>query len=121
VTHLDAGLVESGQRAKLKLTAYPFQQYGMLDARVGHVSPDASEPAEQKNGRNAGIQDQPASGFRTLIELPQTSIEAQGKRFRLSPGMQVNAEINLGTRTVLQYFLSPYKRPCTKRGANGSW
>jgi hypothetical protein len=34
VTHLDAGLVEPGQAAKLKLTAYPFQQYGMLNARA---------------------------------------------------------------------------------------
>ncbi len=116
VTHLDAGLVEPGQTAKLKLTAYPFQQYGMLNARVRHVSPDASEPAEQKNARNVGIQDQPASGFRTMIELPQTYIEAQGRHFRLSPGMQVNAEINLGTRTVLQYFLSPIQKTLHEAG-----
>ncbi|MFH1603017.1 MAG: HlyD family type I secretion periplasmic adaptor subunit [Pseudomonadota bacterium] len=111
VTHLDAGLVEPGQSAKLKLTAYPFQQYGMLNARVRHVSPDASEPAEHKS---AG--DQPASGFRALLELPQTFIEAQGRRFRLSPGMQLNAEINLGTRTVLEYFLSPIQKTLHEAG-----
>ena len=26
------------------------------------------------------------------------------------PGMQVNAEIHLGTRSVLEYFLSPVKK-----------
>jgi HlyD family secretion protein len=116
VTHLDAGLVEPGQAVKLKLTAYPFQQYGMLDARVRHISPDASEPAEQKNPRNAGIQDQPASSFRALLELPEPFLQTQGKRYRLSPGMQLNAEINLGTRTVLQYLLSPVQKTLHEAG-----
>ena len=116
VTHLDAGLVESGQAAKLKLTAYPFQQYGMMSGRVKHISPDASEATEQKNAKSAGIQDQPASSFRALIELPQPYLEAQGKRYRLSPGMQLNAEIKLGTRTVMQYLLSPVQKTLHEAG-----
>lgn len=116
VTHLDAGLVEPGQDAKLKLTAYPFQHYGMMTGRVKHISPDAGEPADQKNARNAGIQDLPASAFRALIELPEPFIQAQGKRHRLSPGMQVSAEINLGTRTVLQYLLSPVQKTLHEAG-----
>ena len=116
VTHLDAGMVESGQAAKLKLIAYPFQQYGMMSGRVKHISPDASEAAEQKNAKSAGIQDQPASSFRALIELPEPYLEAQGKRYRLSPGMQLNAEINLGTRTVLQYLLSPVQKTLHEAG-----
>lgn len=116
VTHLDAGLVEPGQAAKLKLTAYPFQQYGMIDARVRHISPDASEAVEQKSPKNAGIQDQTASSFRALIELPEPFIQAQGRRYRLSPGMQLSAEINLGTRTVLQYLLSPVQKTLHEAG-----
>ncbi len=122
VTHLDAGLVEPGQSAKLKLTAYPFQQYGMIDARVRQISPDASEASEQKNARSAGIQDQPASSFRALIEVPEPFIQAQGpqgsqgKRYRLLPGMQLSAEINLGTRTVLQYLLSPVQKTLHEAG-----
>jgi hemolysin D len=116
VTHLDAGQVQAGQAAKLKLTAYPFQQYGMISGRVRHISPDASEPADQKNARNAGIQDQPASGFRALIEMPEPYMQAEEKRYRLSPGMQVNAEIRLGTRTVLQYLLSPVQKTLHEAG-----
>ena len=116
VTHLDAGMVEAGQVAKLKLTAYPFQQYGLISGRVRHISPDASEPAEQKSAKDAGIQDQPASSFRALIELPEPFIQAQEKRYRLSPGMQVNAEIKLGTRTVLQYLLSPVQKTLHEAG-----
>jgi len=116
VTHLDAGLVEPGQAARLKLTAYPFQQYGLIDGRVRHISPDASEPAESKNAKSAGIQDQPASSFRALVELPEPFLQAQEKRYRLSPGMQVNAEIKLGTRTVLQYLLAPVQKTLHEAG-----
>jgi len=116
VSHLDAGQVQSGQPARLKLTAYPFQQFGMMDGRVRHISPDAGEPIEQKGMRGAGIQDQPASGFRALIELPEPFLQAQGKRYRLSPGMQVNAEIKLGTRTVLQYLLAPVQKTLQEAG-----
>lgn len=116
VTHLDAGQVHAGQAARLKLTAYPFQQYGMMDGRVKHISPDAGEPGDQKGARSAGIQDQPASGFRALIELPEPFLQARGKRYRLSPGMQVNAEIKLGTRTVLQYLLAPVQKTLHEAG-----
>jgi len=116
VTHLDAGMVEAGQEVKLKLTAYPFQHYGMMNGRIKHISPDAGEPADQKSAKSAGIQDLPASGFRALIELPEPFIQAQGKRYRLSPGMQVNAEINLGTRTVLQYLISPVQKNLHEAG-----
>ena len=116
VSHLDAGMVEAGQLARLKLTAYPFQRYGMLDGRVRHISPDAGEPAEQKSAKSAGIQDQPASGFRALIELPEPFLQAQGKRYRLSPGMQVSAEIKLGTRTVMEYLLSPVQKTLQEAG-----
>jgi HlyD family secretion protein len=37
-------------------------------------------------------------------------LEVDGKRYPLSPGMQVTAEINLGTRTVLEYVRSPVRR-----------
>ncbi len=116
VTHLDAGLVEPGRSAKLKLTAYPFQHYGMLDGRVKHVSPDASEPPDSRSAKNSGIQDQAASGFRALIELSEPVLRTQGRQFRLSPGMQVSAEINLGTRTVLQYLLSPIQKTLHEAG-----
>lgn len=116
VTHLDAGMVEVGQEVKLKLTAYPFQHYGLMNARVKHISPDAGEPSDQKSAKTAGIQDQPASGFRALIELPEPFIQVQGKRHRLSPGMQVSAEIKLGTRTVLQYLLSPVQKTLHEAG-----
>ena len=116
VTNLDAGFVVPRQSAKLKLSAYPFQQYGMLDGVVRHVSADASDKSgDMGNLAPANDSDKPAAGqsqlsYRTLVELKSTELESRGQRLKLTPGMQVSAEINLGTRTVLQYLLSPIQK-----------
>ena len=45
--------------------------------------------------------------YRTLVDLKTQFLEADGLKYSLAPGMQVSAEIHLGTRTVLEYLLSP--------------
>ena len=115
VAHLDAGIVEPGQAVKIKLTAYPFQHYGMVEGRVSHISPDASDAVDTKTGGGTAGQDQRA-GFKALVALDKPYIEDQGRRHRLSPGMQVSAEINLGARTVLEYLLSPIRRTLHEAG-----
>ena len=94
----DIGFVREGQSAKLKLAAYTFQKYGMLEGAVAHVSADAAEP----QGKGA----EPLA-YRALVNLKTQVLEADGERYGLAPGMQVSAEIHLGTRTVLEYLLSP--------------
>lgn len=114
VANLDAGFVQEGQTARLKLVTYPFQRYGMVEGRVTHISPDATEGGDP-NARRAtqGHAGEPPSqpvGFRTLVALKTPFLESDGQRYRLSPGMQVAAEIHLGTRTVLEYLLSPVRK-----------
>jgi hypothetical protein len=95
---------------------YPFQQYGMLDGAVRHVSADASDKSgDNSNLSQANEADKPSQGqaplsYRTLVALNSRELESRGQRFKLTPGMQVSAEINLGTRTVLQYLLSPIQK-----------
>ena len=43
-------------------------------------------------------------------------LESQGRQLRLVPGMQVNAEIHLGTRTVLEYLLSSVQKIAHEAG-----
>lgn len=44
------------------------------------------------------------------------SLERNGEKFRPSPGMQVNAEIHLGSRSVLEYLLSPIQKVTHEAG-----
>jgi HlyD family secretion protein len=48
--------------------------------------------------------------YRALIALKTQQLDSDGVRYRLNSGMQAAAEINLGTRTVLEYVLSPVRK-----------
>jgi HlyD family secretion protein len=97
---------------RLKVAPYPFQKYGMIEGVVKNVSADATDaggrnPPPQENGKSEA---EPAYHFRTLVELKQQVLESDGFRHKLMPGMQVDAEIALGQRTVLEYLLSPVRK-----------
>jgi len=113
VDNIDAGFVQADQKARVKLTAYPFQKYGMLDGMVKQVSADAQEKSEPGNPASKSAQE---AAYRALISLSSDYLESQGRQLRLVPGMQVNAEIHLGTRTVLEYLLSPVQKVTHEAG-----
>jgi membrane fusion protein, hemolysin D len=117
VSNLDAGSVGAGQPVKVKLTAYPFQRYGMIEGVVEQVSPDASElPAAQNENKRDAAQPGTPLGYRALVALKTPYLERDGVRHSLSSGMQVTAEINLGSRTVLEYLLSPVRKTLQEAG-----
>jgi HlyD family secretion protein len=113
VSNQDVGFVRPGQEAKLKLAAFQFQKYGMVEGRVLHVNADATE-APSPNTRSDALtgRDRPMGplAFRALVELDSQELSADGRRYALQPGMQVAGEIHLGTRTVLEYLLSPVQK-----------
>lgn len=113
VSNQDIGFVRQGQPVKVKLAAFPFQRYGMLDASVVQVSGDATE-APSANTRSDALfgRDRPMGplAFRAILDLKTQRLENGGAGFNLSPGMQVVAEIKLGERTLLEYLLSPVQK-----------
>ncbi len=112
----DIGFVREAQPVKVKLSAFTFQKYGMLEGSVAHVSADAAEQgstAGSSMGSGTLAAPKPpaeALAYRTLVDLKSQVLDAGGVKYRLSPGMQVSAEIHLGTRSVLEYLLSPVQR-----------
>ncbi|OGA74471.1 MAG: secretion protein HylD [Betaproteobacteria bacterium RIFCSPLOWO2_12_FULL_65_14] len=113
VSNQDVGFVHEAQPVKIKLAAFQFTKYGMVEGTVRQVSADATE-APSANTRSDALtgRDRPMGplAYRAIVELKSQHIEADGARYALAPGMQVAAEINLGTRTVLEYVLSPVRK-----------
>lgn len=111
VSNEDIGFVREGQTVKLKFAAFPFQKYGLAEGTVEHVSADA---ADTPAASGAPTKDNKASSvplvYKALVTLKTMRLEANGRVFPLSAGMQTNAEILLGTRTVAEYLLSPLQR-----------
>ena len=110
VNNADAGFVVPEQTARVKLVAYPFQKYGMLDGVVKHISPDASDRTDTGQDRKNAEPSLSNQGYRTLVALKTPHLERDGRLYKLTPGMQVSAEVNLGSRTVLEYLLSPVQK-----------
>lgn len=117
VSNEDIGFVREGQSVKLKFAAFPFQKYGMIEGAVEHVSADASD----NNTGNGNTQTDPDKKnqplvYKALVTLKQMNLDMDGERFMLSAGMQTNAEIRLGERTVMEYLLSPVRKAWHEAG-----
>jgi HlyD family secretion protein len=114
----DIGFVREAQPVNVKLAAFSFQKYGMLEGSVAHVSADAAERGSSASALAPAAPRPPeeALAYRTLVNLKSQTLDADGVKYRLTPGMQVAAEIHLGTRTVLEYLLSPVRKAFHEAG-----
>ena len=111
VSNQDVGFIHQGQPTKVKLASYQFQKYGMVQGEVAHLSADATDANQQGTGASAPPNTKSPNGqpyaYRALVDLKAQELIVNGIKHALSPGMQVTAEIHLGTRTILEYLLSP--------------
>jgi HlyD family secretion protein len=118
VSNQDIGFVRQGQPVKVKLAAFPFQKYGMVEGTVEHVSADAADAntqGQQNGGGDKGAKAAPLT-YRALVALKAMQLEQDSERLSLSAGMQASAEILLGTRSVLEYLLSPVQKAWHEAG-----
>ena len=113
VSNQDVGFIRPGQDVKLKLVAFQFQKYGMIEGKVRQVSADATE-APSANTRSDALsgRDRPMGplAYRALVDLKTQDLATEKERYRLGSGMQVAGEIHLGTRSILEYLLSPVQK-----------
>jgi hemolysin D len=91
----DIGFVNAGQEVQIKLETFPFTRYGTVGATVSRVTADAVN--DEKRG----------ALFPAMLKLNTEMINVDGKAIRLSPGMNITAEIKTGKRRVIEYLLSP--------------
>lgn len=83
--------VEMGQMVHVKLNAYPYNDYGMLKGEVTKISDIAVQNELYGN-----------------VYLVDVVLDNSGN-LPFSIGMMGNAELVIGKRSVLEYFLEPVK------------
>lgn len=91
----DTGFVAPNMDASIKIDTFNFQKYGTLDGRVVQVSKDSIE--DEKLGLV----------YETYILPEQTSLVIDGKDTPVSAGMGVTAEIKVGKRRIIEFFIYP--------------
>jgi hemolysin D len=98
IQNKDIGFVREGQRAEIKVDAFPFTKYGTIPASIMKISEEAI------------IHEQLGWIYMARIALQKSSITVNGKHVTLMPGMALSVEIKTGTRRLIEYFLSPLLR-----------
>jgi hemolysin D len=94
----DIGFVRTGQQAEIKLETFLYTRYGTVPATVTRVTADAVN--DEKRG----------AIYPVTLRLTRTAINVDGQPIRLSPGMNLTAEIKTGKRRIIEYLLSPIQR-----------
>jgi hemolysin D len=95
VDNKDVGFVREGQRAQVKIDAFPYVRYGTVSGYVSHVSRDAVQ--DEKRGWVYSVK----------VLLDEASLAVDGRQVPVAPGMTGGVEIKTGTRRLVEYLLSP--------------
>ena len=98
-----AGL-QVGQAARVKLSAYPYQQYGALSGRVAYISPDAKSVG---GGGAPSI-----TGYLIRVELLETDL---GSERPIELGMSGHVEIVRGSERLLTLALGKIEKKVSVR------
>lgn len=103
VANKDIGFVKEGQVAEIKVESFNFQKYGVLEAEVVNISPDAVESSSEKDKEKN-------RGYRTTLQLKTERVDIKDNSTYLTPGMSVTAEIKIRQKRIIDFFLDPFKQ-----------
>ncbi len=116
VDNEDIGFVREGQPVSIKLAAFPFQKYGLLQGTVRSVSVDATERTGMEGSQASSNGPSPGLNYRTVIDIANQRLRSDGVEYPLVPGMRIDAEIRIGQRRAIDYVLSPLRKAFHEAG-----
>lgn len=91
----DIGFLGVGQKANIKLDAYPAERFGALRGHVRNVSADAIDVGEGE------------FGFIVRVQPETDRLETLGGSYALQPGMTSVVDVITGDRRIISYFFAP--------------
>jgi HlyD family type I secretion membrane fusion protein len=99
VRNEDVGHIREGMPVRLKVHAFDFVRFGALEGRIEKIASDARR-------------DQPEAAPAYSVTIVTTGADHAGRGPvpRIQAGMLVDAEIEIGRRTVLGYFTDRLRR-----------
>lgn len=98
------GFVRPGQRVLVRFLAYPHQKFGSHAARITMVSRNALAPAELGFAPGDGGRE---PLYRIKAELASQSVPAYGRAEPLQAGMQLEADVQLDRRRLIEWIFEP--------------
>ena len=98
------GFIRAGQEVLLRYPAFPFQKFGSHRARVLSVSRTAIAPAELGFAPGDGSRE---PLYRVKVALDAQTVAAYGRAEPLQAGMQVEADVLLDRRRLIEWVFEP--------------
>ncbi len=105
VRNRDVGFVKAGQRAIVKIDAFPFTRYGTTEGVVEGVSLDAMGGSGPEPPTDEAAEF--TAGYLARIAIPRPSLEIDGTVVPLRPGMHAAVDVRTGRRRLLEYVIAP--------------
>ena len=99
------GFVRVGQHVSVRYQAYPYEHYGRHLGIVKEIAQAALPPQEVVQQIKV---DEPV--YTVRVSLPSNYLEYQGKHLTLTPGMLVDADVELDRLKIYQWLLEPLYR-----------
>ncbi len=107
----DIARIRTGDPARVKLDAFPFQRHDTLSGSVRVISEDSFQEKSLKLDQPEQTgKDSAVAFYHARIRLLSDTLRNVPEGFRLLPGMKARAEIKVGKRRVITYFLYPIIR-----------
>jgi HlyD family secretion protein len=91
VSNRDIGFLEVGMPVDIRVTSFPFTDYGSISGTIARIGADALPPDVQ-NGQEF---------FPVLVTINSSELARNGRTYQLRSGMAVTALIQLGSRPVI--------------------
>jgi hemolysin D len=108
IDSMDSGFVHVGNTAIIKFATLDFMRYGSAKGTVTAISPESFNPLDQQAAATSGA---PLPGapqdlyYKAEISLDVLNLHNVPTGFRLVPGMPLNADMKIGKRTAMGFFL----------------
>jgi len=101
------GFVRSNQSVQLRYQAFPYQKFGHQSGEVVQVS---RSPLQASELAALPLQSAAAAGeplYRITVALDRQTVAAYGQSQALSPGMQLEADVLLDRRHLIEWLFEP--------------
>jgi hemolysin D len=107
ISGIDSGYVRPGDEVRVKFDTLPFLQYGSARGVVRTISADSFNPEATSQEGGTPLPNRPHTlYYKGDISLDALMLHDTPPGFRLVPGMPLTADVKVGTRSVLAYFIA---------------
>ena len=100
------GFVHASQSVLLRYQAFPYQKFGHQVGQVVQVSRSPLQASELASlPLQGGASNEPL--YRITVALDQQTVAAYGQPQALSPGMQIEGDVQLDRRRLIEWIFEP--------------